>query len=66
MNGAKTRDFIEKRICGQADQLIADIDYSAIDPDYDSISWKDTDSLLSPLPGGRPQMTPQTLKRLMG
>ena len=42
MNGAKTRDFIEKRIRGQADQLIADIDYSAIDPDYDletALSW---------------------------
>ena len=33
--GSKTTNFIERRIRGQADRLIAEIEYSAMDPDYD-------------------------------
>ena len=42
LKGAKTEDFIEKRIRGQADRLIAEIEYSATNPDYDpetALSW---------------------------
>ena len=42
LKGAKTEDFIEKRIRGQTDRLIAEIEYRATDPDYDSetaLSW---------------------------
>ena len=35
LKGAKTEDFIEKRIRGEADRLIAEIEYSATNPDYD-------------------------------
>ena len=42
LKGVKTEDFIEKRIRGQADRLIAEIEYNATNPDYDpetALSW---------------------------
>ena len=42
LKGAKTEGFIEKRIRGQADRLIAEIEYNATNPDYDpetALSW---------------------------
>ena len=38
LKGAKSRDFIEKRSHEQADQVIAKIEYNAVNPDQDAFS----------------------------